>query len=71
MNCGSIPAGNALKRPKQQSEKLNLDANECARRARLLEDLERNLEGFSQSVKLVMKEAKHGTLPGFMGRFPA
>ena len=52
---------------KQQSEKLNLDANECARRARLLEDLERNLEGFSQSVKLVMKEAKHGTLPGIHG----
>lgn len=52
---------------KQQSEKLNLDANECARRARLLEDLERNLEGFSQSVKLVMKEAKHGTLSGIHG----
>ncbi|OUO74286.1 chromosome segregation protein SMC [Anaeromassilibacillus sp. An250] len=52
---------------KKQSEKLHLDANECARRARLLEDLERNLEGFSQSVKLVMKEAKHGTLPGIHG----
>ncbi len=52
---------------KQQSEKLHLDANECARRARLLEDLERNLEGFSQSVKLVMKEAKHGTLAGIHG----
>ena len=32
-----------------------------------MEDLERNLEGFSQSVKLVMKEAKHGTLPGIHG----
>ncbi|WP_050698383.1 chromosome segregation protein SMC [Anaeromassilibacillus senegalensis] len=52
---------------KQQSDRLHLDANECARKARLLEDLERNLEGFSQSVKVVMKEAGHGTLGGILG----
>ena len=52
---------------KQQSDKLHLDAQEHARRAHLLEELERNLEGFSQSVKVVMKEAGRGTLSGVHG----
>lgn len=52
---------------KQQSDKLNLDAREQARRARLLEELERNLEGFSQSVKTVMKESGRGMLSGIHG----
>lgn len=52
---------------KQQNEKLRLDAQECARRAHLLEELERNLEGFSQSVKTVMKEAGRGNLSGIHG----
>lgn len=33
-------------------------------RANMLEDMERNLEGFSQSVKRVMKEKQRGTLGG-------
>lgn len=33
-------------------------------RASMLEDLERNLEGFSQSVKAVMREKRHGRLAG-------
>lgn len=52
---------------KQQSDRLNLDAQERARRARLLEELERNLEGFSQSVKTVMRESARGTLSGVHG----
>ena len=52
---------------KQQSETLRLDAQEHARRAHLLEELERNLEGFSQSVKIVMKEAGRGTVSGIHG----
>ncbi len=50
-----------------QSEKLRLDLEEQLRRARLLEDLERNLEGFSQSVKTVMRQAGRGGLGGVRG----
>ena len=50
-----------------QWNQLTLDANEQLRRAKLLEDLERNLEGFSQSVKQVMKEAGRGMLSGVCG----
>ncbi len=52
---------------KQQSDTLHLDAQEHSRRAHLLEELERNLEGFSQSVKIVMKEAGRGTVSGIHG----
>lgn len=52
---------------KQQSDKCNLDVQEQLRRAKLLEDLERNLEGFNQSVKIVMKESSHGALSGIHG----
>lgn len=48
-------------------EKLHLDAEERSRRARLLEELERNLEGFSQSVKVVMREVNRGSLSGVRG----
>ncbi len=48
-------------------DKLTLDANEQLRRAKILEDLERNLEGFTQSVKSVMKEAERGMLSGICG----
>ncbi|MCH5351912.1 MAG: chromosome segregation protein SMC, partial [Acutalibacter sp.] len=50
-----------------QLDKLTLDANEQLRRAKLLEDLERNLEGFAQSVKAIMKEAGRGMLSGVCG----
>src|SRR5699024_11090848 len=46
---------------------LTLDVGEQQRRAKLLEDLERNLEGFAQSVKQVMKEAHRGMLSGVCG----
>ncbi|MCI1956248.1 MAG: chromosome segregation protein SMC [Oscillospiraceae bacterium] len=52
---------------RQQSEKLRLDLEGQIRRAKLLEDLERNLEGFSRSVKAVMKEAGRGALEGIRG----
>ncbi len=52
---------------KEEQDRLTLDANEQLRRARLLEDLERNLEGFGQSVKAVMKEASRGMLRGVCG----
>lgn len=52
---------------KTELDKSLLDAGEQSRRAKILEDLERNLEGFTQSVKVVMKEAGRGTLGGIHG----
>ena len=52
-------------------DSLHLDTEERERRARLLEDLERNMEGFSQSVKTVMRETKRGNLGGIHGPVPS
>lgn len=52
---------------KAEADKLRLDANEQSRRAKLMEDLERNLEGFTQSVKTVMREKSRGNLRGVHG----
>lgn len=52
---------------KEEAEKRSLDAGEKARRVRLLEEMERNLEGFAQSVKAVMKQAERGGLTGIHG----
>lgn len=52
---------------KEQADKLNLDYQERVRRVRILEDLERNMEGFYNSVKIVIKESQRGTLQGIHG----
>ena len=52
---------------RQLRDKLRLDTEGLFRRAHLLEDLERNLEGFSQSVKAIMQESSRGTLKGVHG----
>ncbi len=52
---------------KEEFDKLTLDVGEQLRRAKLLEDLERNLEGFTQSVKAVIKESGRGMLSGVCG----
>ncbi|MBQ0097453.1 MAG: chromosome segregation protein SMC [Oscillospiraceae bacterium] len=52
---------------KANADKLNLDAEEKSRRAKLLSDLARNYEGFYNSVKVVMKEAEKGALGGICG----
>ncbi|WP_407385151.1 chromosome segregation protein SMC [Ruminococcus sp.] len=51
----------------QTAERLRLDAEETARRAKLLSDLSANFEGFYNSVRIVMKEAKAGRLGGICG----
>ncbi len=51
----------------QAAERLRLDAEETARRAKLLSDLSANFEGFYNSVRIVMKEAKAGRLGGICG----
>lgn len=52
---------------KKLYDKLTLDTLENRRRIKLLEDLEKNLEGFNHSVKIVMKESDRGTLSGIHG----
>ncbi|MGI6264352.1 MAG: chromosome segregation protein SMC [Acutalibacteraceae bacterium] len=49
---------------KQKADQLALDVQEKHRRARILEDLERNMEGFGHSVKMVMQQAERGMLRG-------
>lgn len=52
---------------KAEWDRLTLDAGEQERKARLLTDLEKNLEGFAQSVKAVMRESERGLLRGVYG----
>ncbi len=57
----------SLEKLKTDADKLMLDASEKSRRAKLLEDLEQNMEGFNHSVKTVMKHSKAGELKGIKG----
>jgi len=52
---------------KTAADNLRLDAEEKARRAKLLADLSANYEGFYNSIKVVMKEAKRGSIGGICG----
>lgn len=52
---------------KQCADQIHLDVQELTRRIHLLEELERNLEGFAHSVKLILKESSKGTLQGIHG----
>lgn len=59
---------------KQKEEKIKQDAERLARqmaeksdRARVLEDLEKNMEGFSGAVKAVLKQSQSKALPGVHG----
>ena len=52
---------------RQEADRLALDAGEQERRVKVLSDLERNLEGFTQSVKTVMRESRRGLLQGIYG----
>lgn len=56
-----------LEQAKSSSDKLSLDVMENRRRIKLLEDLEKNLEGFNHSVKAVMKSSERGLLSGIHG----
>ncbi len=52
---------------REEADKLSLEAESKIRKMRLLEELERNLEGFAQSVKSVMRESHNGVLSGIHG----
>ncbi len=52
---------------RDKADKLTLDAGEKARRAKVLQDLEQNMDGFSNSVKTVIQASKAGALKGIRG----
>ncbi len=52
---------------RRDSENEELDAKGHERKARILEDLERSMEGFAGSVRSVMKMAESGALKGIHG----
>lgn len=52
---------------KEECDRLLLDVKEHLRKISFLENLERNLEGFSKSVKTVVNASKNGKLKGICG----
>ncbi len=52
---------------KEALDKQTLDVEEKQRRVRMLEEMERNLEGFQSSVRAVIKQAERGALQGILG----
>ena len=52
---------------KANADSLSLDSEQLFRKAKMLEELEKNLEGFLQSVKIILRESKKGTLTGIHG----
>ena len=56
-----------LNSAKEALDKQTLDVEEKQRRVRLLEEMERNLEGFQSSVRAVIKQAERGALQGILG----
>lgn len=50
-----------------EKEKLESKVREFHQRASLLEELERNMEGFAHSVKFVLKQSQNGALRGIHG----
>lgn len=52
---------------KEELDTLSIEVRQKQAKGRMLQELEKNMEGYSGSVKSVMKEAKRGTLRGVHG----
>lgn len=52
---------------KQELENLSIDIRQKESKCRMLDDLEKNMEGYSGSVKAVMRESKKGSVRGIHG----
>ncbi len=52
---------------RRKIDELGLEIDRVRSRAKMLDDLEKNMEGYSGSVKAVMREVKRGTLRGIEG----
>ncbi len=55
------------KKVQEEAQQLRLDAEGVARQVRLLEEMERSMAGFQDSVKAVMKQSARGVLRGIHG----
>ncbi len=65
-----LRAGKRKEKADALKEKIDdkmLDAHQKLARAKMLEDLEKNMEGYSGSVRAVMKESRNGALRGIHG----
>lgn len=56
-----------LAKEQERVRALSLRAGERAQRAAMLAEMEKNLEGFAHSVKLVVREGRRGSLRGVLG----
>ncbi len=56
-----------VERVRKELENLNLDIYQKNARIKMLDDLEKNLDGYAGSVQKVIKEAKRGALRGIHG----
>lgn len=52
---------------KERIDSKNLELHQMLARAKMLEELEKNMEGYSGAVKAVMREVRRGTLRGIHG----
>ena len=52
---------------KETLDKQALDVEERQRRIRMLEEMERSMDGFQQSVKAIIKQGERGELQGILG----
>ncbi len=52
---------------KEELDTLSIDVRQKQSKVKMLEDLEKNMEGYSGSVKAVMKEANRGAIRGVHG----
>ena len=59
--------GDKAEKLKKELDSLNLNIHQKSARAKMLDDLEKNMEGYSGSVKAIMRESKRGTLRGIHG----
>ena len=58
---------NSVEDVKTRLDKLHLDVEAKKNKVQILEDLEKNMEGFTHSVKAVMKESESGRMRGVYG----
>ncbi len=56
-----------MKKAQEEAQQLALDAEGVVRRVRLLEEMERSMAGFHDSVKAIMKQSARGVLRGIHG----
>ncbi|MFI3325176.1 MAG: chromosome segregation protein SMC [Clostridia bacterium] len=56
-----------LNQTKDEWNKANLDYSEFSRRAKILIQLEENFEGYTKSVKIIMKDHERGLVNGVIG----